>query len=1081
NNADIRYGGGNVTIDSIQQVVTPIHLIDARPSVSYNKIRFSADAAMSANPDSFQETNFSAPDSLGIDYQATKFTPDYDRIGPDLRGNLLVENSINGLFVRISTPAGDVPGRMNVTGRWDDTDIVHVVPENLLINSRPGGPIADPETGELVARTDAGLRIDPNMIVKLDGSRIEVALGAQLLAEGVQGQRVVFTSLNDLRFGAGGTFVTSAPTDNREPEANPGDWGGIFVHPNAKASIDHAVIAYGGGLTRVEGSFAAFNAIEVRQGHLRLSNSDLENNANGRGGQAAPGRVGRGVNGEGVIFVRGARPIILDNIFRDNTGFYSSVVNIDVNSLDQQLFQDYGRSTGSIDIETGFRDNQGPLVRANRLTNNSVNGMQVRGAVLATQSVWDDTDIVHVLFDQVLTTNFHTYGGVRLESSADESLVVKLLGNDAGFKASGRPLEIEDRIGGSVQVVGQPGSPVVLTSLADDSVGAGFDPFGRPQNDTDGFRRAARVQPAGSFQIDVNFGPRISEYEETMEAVLDAVRFWESLLEDPITVTFDVEVADLGNNTLGVGAPEFVDLGYDAVRQALIDDARVGEEIAARLPAFADLNVTLPVDEINPFTLNTQMQVATANAKALGFNVGGGPASLYDPSETRDGTIEFNLLPIDNPGTRLSYVDFDRSDGIQPNYSDFVGTAIHEIGHALGFISAVDDVAAGIRDVRMSTLDMFRLEPGQGDLDFTNSPRALDPSLDQVLYDGGYYDPFGIDVPNLTVGDIPTATGLADQASHWLDNMPFIGIMNPTGDAGREENTYEADRIAFDLIGFDVVGDGIPGDWRGITLEQYSNDRNVAVVTEFESAAAVAPGTNATPGTAQVLGALGRAEKDSDENLRLGFEIHGFLNARADVDVYSFDATAGTLVWFDIDRSAQSVDTLIELVDSNGLVLARSNDSIDDSLFGSTVTAASGVTARGMQNNYFDTKDHFSTNVKDAGMRVILPGAAGRENTYHIRVRSNADNINDITDGNTFGAYQLQLRLQNVDEVPGSTVQFADIRYAADGIRVTGLPAHSPLIGENSEAFAANDQTALPHNSKVLFRVPGAAAADPFT
>ena len=39
---------------------------------------------------------------------------------------------------------------------------------------------------------------------------------------------------------------------------------------------------------------------------------------------------------------------------------------------------------------------------------------------------------------------------------------------------------------GSLRVVGQPGFPVVMTSIRDDSVGAGFDPNGRVQTDTDG-------------------------------------------------------------------------------------------------------------------------------------------------------------------------------------------------------------------------------------------------------------------------------------------------------------------------------------------------------------------------------------------------------------------------------------------------------------------------------------------------------------------------------------------------------------------------------------------------------------------
>ncbi|NMC50751.1 MAG: ABC transporter ATP-binding protein, partial [Desulfovibrio sp.] len=62
----------------------------------------------------------------------------------------------------------------------------------------------------------------------------------------------------------------------------------------------------------------------------------------------------------------------------------------------------------------------------------------------------------------------------------------KLQGSNTGFFAEGTALEIDDRIGGTIQIVGMPGHPVVLTALADDSLGAGFDLFDRPQFDTNG-------------------------------------------------------------------------------------------------------------------------------------------------------------------------------------------------------------------------------------------------------------------------------------------------------------------------------------------------------------------------------------------------------------------------------------------------------------------------------------------------------------------------------------------------------------------------------------------------------------------
>ena len=91
-------------------------------------------------------------------------------------------------------------------------------------------------------------------------------------------------------------------------------------------------------------------------------------------------------------------------------------------------------------------------------------------------------------------------------------------------------------------------------------------------------------------------------------------------------------------------------------------------------------------------------------------------------------------------------------------------------------------------------------------------------------------------------------------------------------------------------------------------------------------------------------------------------------------------------------------------------------------------------------------------------MRLLLPGPPGTTNPYHIRVRSYSPDVeSDILAGMTSGVYQLQVRLREVDEVPGSTIQFADIRFATNGIEVLGQPIHSPLTGENAEDSTPND------------------------
>lgn len=712
NYADIRYGGGTVLGDGGENRFTPIYLETARPTVSYTLISRSADAAMSANPNSFEDSRF---------YGDT-YTANYRRIGPDLVGNRITENTINALLVRINTDSGSALETLDVAARFDDTEIVHYLPENLIVRGHAGGPFLDVDTLEWDARVDARLAIDAGMVVKMFGSRIETYMGGTLIAEGDARNRVIFTSLFDDRYGAGGTFDTTG--DGAVSTPAPGNWGGIYFGPATQGSLDHVLLTFAGGVTTIEGNFDRFNPIEIHQATVRVANSSLERN---QSGLASSDRNGRGTNAQAAIFIRGAQPIIVNNVIRDSFG---AAISINVNALNWMEVVDTGRSTGSSQAFTQFIDNNGPLVRLNRVGNTTINGMEVRGGTLTTESIWDDTDIVHVLRSEVVVPNHHTFSGLRLQSSATESLVVKLEGATAGITASGSPLDIDDRIGGTVHVVGNPVRPVVITSLKDDSIGAGLTPDGRPQRNTDNL---------------------------------------------------------------------------------------------ARTPA--------------------------------------------------------------------------------------------------------------------------------------------------------------------------------------------------------------------------------PGDWRSIKIDALSNDRNVQIIREFEDPLLVAGSRNNTPLLAQNIGRLAVGEQASDDVLRLGFKVDGFL-APGDADVYAFQGTAGTEVWFDIDRTSHTLDTVVELINANGTVLARSNNSTEEE---DNPGLLVGI-AQPMFKTPFEFGDLYTTNPRDAGMRLRLPGTAGTQNTYYVRVRAASANLTDLTAGETSGSYELQIRLRQTDEFPGSTVRQADIRYATNGIEVLGKPTNSPLLGESFEA-----------------------------
>lgn len=969
NHADIRYGGGTVLVDSVQRTVNSIQMLDTRPTVTDNVIMMGADAAMSALPNSFEETTFHEPR-----FQADgAFTSDYDRVGPDIKRNTLINNSLNGLFIRVDTAANGLPQTLEVSGRFDDTDIVHLITENVVVSGNPGGAILDSEApdvasvstaptvggrvlpaiytykltfvdrfgyesvpsdptfaidlpvtndaiqlaglpsatgdyvtrklyrsapggagpyklvalldsststyvdtlsdfelagelardraevsgvvsseiaasgtldgtynyrivmidsagrdslasnptssitvaadsaiqldqlpltlngfigrriyrsqadgsgpfvlvGELLNATDstttsfqdsgaviggelsvdsfgvrrprpnASLVIDPGTVLKLEAARIEATFGATIIAEGDAGKPIVFTSKLDDSVGAGGTFDTNNNGTANGPA--PRDWGGIYMAPTSSLSVDHARFTYGGGVTKIDGTFRAFNTIEIQQADARIANSVFKDNADGFGGQGPGTRFGRLSNAQSTIFVRGSQPTIIGNTFIGNAG---SPIEIDVLSIDDKIRGDQGRQTGPADQNPEYVANRGPLIRGNRFANNDLNGLEIRaGEILTQASVWDDTDIVHVVTEEILVGNVQHEGGLRLQSSADESLVVKFDGYGsnfnrylgAGLTAFGETGTSKDRIGGSLHVVGQPDFPVILTSLADDTVGAGLRPDGSPQTDT--------------------------------------------------------------NN-----------------------------------------------------------------------------------------------------------------DGI---------------------------------------------------------------------------------------GSVPQSA-----------------------------------------------------DWRGLLLDQYSNDRNVQLVLEEESLTQSAPGPNGFVSSAQLLGTLAANASESNENRQLGFVVEGALSQDADIDVFSFSGVAGTEVWLDVDYTNNDLDLVLELLDANGSLLARSDNSTAEEADPSLIfvtnlieptsvnplsVGAPELTAAGA------VKEDGTTNPKDPGLRVRLPGATGSRSTYYFRVRSAGLDIDNTAAGLSSGPYQVQVRMREAQEFASSTINFADIRYATNGVHLRGLPGTSPLIGEAAE------------------------------
>ena len=280
-----------------------------------------------------------------------------------------------------------------------------------------------------------------------------------------------------------------------------------------------------------------------------------------------------------------------------------------------------------------------------------------------------------------------------------------------------------------------------------------------------------------------------------------AANYWQSVMADNVTVNIDVNFSALGPNVLGSTGASLESFAVVDIFDALAADVTTSVDVMAvgslpPLSALGGLSFLTQKDseagsgiisldnDLNGTEANNNrfLAVTSANARALG----------WEPMDADyvAASIFFSSL--------FSW-DFDPSDGIGAGLQDFVGVTIHEMGHALGFVSGVDDVDYFITNPTdldeyavFSVLDLYRY----------SGPGTLDLSVGTASY-------FSLDGGLTNLGSFSTGSavngGDGRQASHWKDNLG-LGIMDPTANpAGHANIPSELDLVAFDAIGWNVV------------------------------------------------------------------------------------------------------------------------------------------------------------------------------------------------------------------------------------------------------------------------------------
>ena len=318
-----------------------------------------------------------------------------------------------------------------------------------------------------------------------------------------------------------------------------------------------------------------------------------------------------------------------------------------------------------------------------------------------------------------------------------------------------------------------------------------------------------------------------------------AASYWESVFTNNANINLGVRFAALAPNVIGSTGSTRADTTVSAWKNAVLN-TRSNQTLdqTAVLPtlnalggasfvtngARPDPSPTDPAAVNNDTAIQFYNDGLTKSSQTLYLNTSVQKAvGIYTGSATaRDGNVTFS--------TNFAF-DFDPTDGIETGKMDFIGVAIHEIGHALGFVSGVDfldvygypngpnkgTLGYDLNDTSIfSALDMFR---------FSNDPNNVAPGAGPVRdLTVGTASYFSIDGGLTQVGgnslfSTGAYNGDGRQASHFKDTASAaggcngynqLGILDPTFCRGEMGVVKGLDLAAYDAMGwnvnFDVLG-----------------------------------------------------------------------------------------------------------------------------------------------------------------------------------------------------------------------------------------------------------------------------------
>ncbi len=350
---------------------------------------------------------------------------------------------------------------------------------------------------------------------------------------------------------------------------------------------------------------------------------------------------------------------------------------------------------------------------------------------------------------------------------------------------------------------------------------------------------AATVTPAHALKINPTYSSEIDL--QTTQIIDNIADIWEQELKDPVTLNINFSFDNtLPTGILGGSKPGMLKVKYQDYLTALGQDSLSNDDILAVQSQLVDQD---DQDDYNSYLAGTLERRRFRVEETRNFdlliddtfdanntsNTGNGILDDNDNDNnrkiwlTRANAKALDLIKTDHQQLDATIVlssavnwDMNPDDGISADAYDFQTVVLHEIGHALGFVSGADaieyisnDATGTIKDDAIDFVTPFNtymystdsaalgaidLRLGQG----IEKYMSIDGGTTAVTNDQGATALFS--TGGSTVG------GDGYQTSHWKNNpVSPLGIMNPSLTMGSSIGISDLDLKMLDLMGWDLV------------------------------------------------------------------------------------------------------------------------------------------------------------------------------------------------------------------------------------------------------------------------------------